>query len=53
VTLYHLVGVIPDETGLLDALDIKRLDELDLTPRFPDIPGNGVRRGGTFRAANR
>jgi uncharacterized protein (TIGR04141 family) len=38
VTLYRLTGVTPDETGLLDALDVERLDELNFTPRFPDIP---------------
>jgi uncharacterized protein (TIGR04141 family) len=38
VTLYRLVGITSDETGLLDALDVERLDELNFTPRFPDIP---------------
>ena len=39
MTLYHLVGVTPDEAGLLDALDVERLDELNFTPSIPDIPG--------------
>ena len=39
MTLYHLLRVTPDETGLLDALDIERLDELNFTPQFSDISG--------------
>jgi uncharacterized protein (TIGR04141 family) len=39
VTLYRLVGVVPDEGGMLDALDIEHLDENGFTLHSPDFPG--------------